>query len=97
MKRTTVYLEEATDLALSRLAKQRQQAKAELLREALSQFIAQHERAESQDVPLWLGAGDSGLDRAAQEVEQDGARYAEHLEREYEEILSSYEQSKAQR
>lgn len=101
MKRTTVYLEEEMDFALSQLAKRRQRAKAELLREALANFIAQQKVADKQDIPSWLGGGDSRAERGLQEsAETEGAQedvlYQEHLEREYESIVASYERTKVQ-
>lgn len=94
MKRTTVYLEEELDLAFSRLARQRRQPKAALLREALSSFLAAQE--DRGGVPSWLGAGDSSRNETVREgLVGDETDYGEHLEREYEEILESYKRSKA--
>ena len=62
MKRLTVYLEDYLDLALARIAKQRGQSKAELVRETLAAFAEREQQAGADEaVPSWLGAGDSSV------------------------------------
>jgi predicted transcriptional regulator len=90
MKRTTVYLEEQMDLALSQIAKRRGRAKAELIREGLAALIHQEQQALSAEgVPSWVGAGDSG---GVNDAEHDEDVLLELLEAEYEEILTSYDE-----
>lgn len=91
MKRTTVYLKEEMDLALSQIAKRRGQAKAEIVREALAALVEQEDKNLNHDIPSWLGAGDSGgIGRA----ESDDEVLLELLEQEHEEILADWEARK---
>ena len=82
MKRTTVYLEEETDLNLSQLARQRGRSKAELIRAALADYVNSTLK-EARPVPDWVGMGDSGGARIAErdeELLQEGfAEEHEHL------------------
>lgn len=97
MKRTTVYLEEQMDLALSQIAKRRGRAKAELIREGVAALISQEQKVLADEgVPPWLGAGDSG---GVYDAEREEDVLLELLEAEYKEILTSYdeEQKKAGR
>lgn len=67
MKRTTVYLEEQTDLDLSQLARQQGRPKAELIREALSVYVAQR---ASRPLPRSVGMGRSGVPDLAEHDEE---------------------------
>ncbi len=69
MKRTTVYLEEQTDLNLSRLARQQGRSKAELIRVALDTYVG-NTLKEARPVPDWVGMGDSGGARIAERAEE---------------------------
>jgi predicted transcriptional regulator len=69
MKRTTVYLDESTDLGLARLAKQRGRAKAELVREALQTYLRDAEKAVDT-VPAWVGMGRSGMPDLAERTDE---------------------------
>ena len=69
MKRTTVYLEERTDLEFGRLAKQKGRSKAELMREAMRRYL---EREDAKfEVPDWVGIGVSHGDDAFTAAELD--------------------------
>ena len=86
MKRTTVYLEEQTDLNLSQLARQQGRSKAELIREALGAYTRQ--QSCNQDMPSWVGAGRSGIpDLAERDEELLGEIYEERHAR----ILADWE------
>jgi len=77
MKRTTVYLDELTDLELSRLAKQQGRSKAELIREALGAYTKQQKRSQ-ESLPSWVGMGRSGVpDLAERDEELLGEIYEE--------------------
>ena len=77
MKRTTVYLEEQTDLNLSQLARQQGRSKAELIREALKAYTRQQKHVE-KPTPSWVGAGRSGIpDLAERDEELLGEIYEE--------------------
>ena len=69
MKRTTVYLDELTDLELAHLAKQQGRSKAELIREALAAYTQQQKRAQ-EPVPSWVGMGRSGVPNLAERDEE---------------------------
>ncbi len=87
MKRTTVYLEEQTDLALSQIAKWRGQAKAELIREALAALI-EREQESPRPLPRSVGMGHSGMSNWA---ERDEEILLELLEQDHQEIVADYE------
>ncbi len=87
MKRTTVYLEEQTDLALSQIAKRRGQPKAELIRQALAAFI-EREQESPRPLPRSVGMGRSGMSNWA---ERDEEILLELLEQDHEEIVADYE------
>ena len=88
MKRTTVYLEEQTDLALSQIAKRRGQAKAELIRQALTAYIEREQKAVADEaVPSWVGAGNSGVSGWT----DDDRELLELLEKDHEEALASWD------
>lgn len=67
MKRTTVYLEEATDLELAQLARQQGRPKAELVREALTTYVAQ--QYSPRPLPRSVGMGRSGISNLAEQDE----------------------------
>jgi predicted transcriptional regulator len=69
MKRTTVYLDELTDLELARLAKQQGRSKAELIREVLGAYVEKARKA-LRPVPDWVGMGNSGGKRIAERDEE---------------------------
>lgn len=69
MKRTTVYLDELTDLELARLARQRKRSKAELIREALGSYIKAN-KPKLSPYPSWVGAGHSGVPDLAEHDEE---------------------------
>ena len=87
MKRTTIYLEESADLALSQIAKRRGQAKAELIREGVASLI-KPEQQVSRPLPRSVGMGRSGSPDWA---ERDEETLLELLEKEYEETVADYE------
>jgi predicted transcriptional regulator len=87
MKRTTVYLDEGTDLELARIARRQARSKAELIREALDRFV-QAERAQKQPLPSWVGAGRSGIPDLA---ERDEELLDEIFEEEYERVMAEWE------
>lgn len=86
MKRTTVYLEELTDLELARLAKQQGRSKAELIRDALETYTRQQKRAE-EPVPSWVGMGRSGVPDLAQ---RDEALLGEIYEERHARIMADW-------
>jgi hypothetical protein len=56
MKRKQIYLEDAQDIALKRLAANRGQSEAALIREALQVFLAEEDAGgydRMEDSPLW--------------------------------------------
>ena len=88
MKRTTVYLDEMTDLGLARLAKQQRRSKAELVREALQTYLEDAEKAVDT-VPAWVGIGRSGVpDLAERDEEILGEIYEERQAR----IMAEWEE-----
>lgn len=84
MKRTTVYLEEQTDLAPSQTAKRRGQAKAEIIREALTALV-EREQESPRPLPRSVGMGRSGV---ANWDERDKEIL---LERDHQETVADYE------
>ncbi|MDZ7703747.1 MAG: CopG family transcriptional regulator [Trueperaceae bacterium] len=92
MKRTTVYLSEAIDLELARLARQEGRSKIELIREVLKTFVAQ-KKTEQQDVPSWLGAGRSNVSDLAERADEF---LAEIYEEKYARIMTDYEEDHPQ-
>lgn len=85
MKRTTVYLEELTDLKLSRLARLNNRSKAELIREALDKYVEAAQ--EASPVPSWVGAGRSGMPDLA---ERDEELLGELYEEDYARIMADW-------
>jgi predicted transcriptional regulator len=80
MKRTTVYLDEVTDLKLARLARLRGRSKADLIREALDRLV--ETEGQEGSLPSWVGAGRSGIpDLAERDEELLGELYQEEHER----------------
>ena len=68
MKRTTVYLEETTDLALKRLSNRTKRSQAELMREALETYVQQ--KAEEVRAPSWVGLGESNVPNLAERTDE---------------------------
>ena len=68
MKRTTVYLDERTELELSRMARQKERSKAELIREALEHYLACE--AKPRRLPRSVGMGRSGRPDLAEHDEE---------------------------
>ena len=68
MKRTTVYLEEETDLEFSRLARQQDRSKAELIREALKAYISREK--QPRKLPSSVGMVNSGGNDFADNAEE---------------------------
>lgn len=89
MKRTTVYLDETTDLELSQLARQQGRAKAELVREALQTYLKDVAGADAP-VPAWVGMGHSGVRDLA---ERDEELLGEIYEERYARITAEWEES----
>lgn len=85
MKRTTVYLDDRTDLELARLARQQGRSKAELMREALEHYLAQEARPRS--LPRSVGMGRSGRTDLA---EHDEELLAEIFDEEYQRIADEW-------
>ena len=86
MKRTTVYLDEATDLKLTQLARRQSRPKAELIREALEAYVER--QTEPRRLPRSVGMGRSGVPDLA---ERDEEILAELYKEEYERDLSKEE------
>ncbi|MDQ3397964.1 MAG: ribbon-helix-helix domain-containing protein [Deinococcota bacterium] len=87
MKRTTVYLEEGMDLDLACLAKQQERSKAELIREALEQYLKTQEKPRR--LPRSVGIGRSGMPDLAERSEE---LYGKFLEEEFEEIMADWQE-----
>ena len=90
MKRTTVYLEEQTDLNLSQLARQQGRSKAELIREALTTYV---EQRAPRPLPRSVGMGRSGVPDLAEHDEEllhklYEEKYARLMEAQTEEVGS---------
>jgi predicted transcriptional regulator len=60
MQRTTVYLDEDVSLSIRRLAQIRQLSQAEIIRQALHEFVERAEEAEPIKLPRGVGAYSSG-------------------------------------
>ncbi|ADI14519.1 CopG family transcriptional regulator [Truepera radiovictrix] len=68
MKRTTVYVDEKTDLELAHLARQQGRPKAELVREALSRYVER--QRTPRPLPRSVGMGRSGLPDLAERTDE---------------------------
>lgn len=66
MKRTTVYLPEEADLALKGLAQRTKRSQAELIREAIEQYLLK----EEQTLPRSIGMGTSGRTDLSERYEE---------------------------
>jgi hypothetical protein len=66
MKRTTVYLPEETDLLLKRLARKAGRSQAELIREAIANYIGN----ENKPLPPSVGMGASGRNDLSERDEE---------------------------
>ena len=66
MKRTTVDLPEEANLALKGLVQKTGRSQAELIREAIEQYLSQ----ESQPLPRSVGMGSSGRNDLAEQDEE---------------------------
>lgn len=66
MKKTTLYLDEGTDLALKQIARSRRSSQAELIRQALAQFVVSAETPQ----PIGIGAYRSGRNDVAERAEE---------------------------
>jgi predicted transcriptional regulator len=66
MKRTTVYLPTEADLVLKKLSLQTGRSQAELIREAIEQYIMR----EKQSLPRSLGMGASGRNDLSERDEE---------------------------
>ncbi len=86
MKRTTVYLEEPTDLKLTRLAKQQGRSKAELIREVLGEHVEEAEK-KPFEVPDWVGIASS---EGAYTAEEDEALLGRLIEEDYERVMKEW-------
>jgi hypothetical protein len=58
MKRTTIFAEEEILLVLKRIASERESSMAEIVRQALEEFISRQQ--EKGNKPSFLGSGGSG-------------------------------------
>lgn len=58
MKRTTIFAEEEILLVLKRIANERESSMAEIVRQALEEFISRQQG--KGDKPSFLGSGGSG-------------------------------------
>lgn len=85
MKRTTVYLDERTDLELARIARQKERPKAELIREALEHYLAREAKPRRQ--PRSVGMGRSGVPDLA---ERDEELLGELLEEDYARVMAEW-------
>jgi len=86
MKRTTVYLDELTDLELAGLARQQERSKAELIREALSSYVER--QGMPRPLPRSVGMGRSGVPDLA---ERDEELLAGLYEEKYARIMADQE------
>lgn len=78
MKRTTLFAEEELLVELKQLAKAQKRPVAEIVREALRQYLSAHRRAPRRLSFLGIGAsGRTDLSEKAEEL------YREHLLEEY--------------
>jgi len=66
MKRTTVYLPEKTDLLLKRLARKTGRSQAQIIREAIANYIGN----ENQALPPSVGMGASGRNDLSERDEE---------------------------
>ncbi len=89
MKRTTVYLEEETDLEFGRLARQQDRPKAELIREALKAYISREQKPRK--LPRSIGMGRSGMPDLA---ERDEELLGEIYEERYARIMADWKDRK---
>jgi len=79
VEKTTMYLTNELQRDLKALAKRTGRPQAELIREALGQYI---ERSRSSELPSWVGIAAVGGD--ASTVKQElRPKYLEHLEKKY--------------
>lgn len=74
------------DLDLGCLAKQQERSKAELIREALEQYLKKHEGART--LARSIGMGRSGMPDLAERAEE---LYGKLLEEEFEEIMADWQ------
>ncbi|GIX47528.1 MAG: hypothetical protein KatS3mg131_1739 [Candidatus Tectimicrobiota bacterium] len=68
MKRTTIFADEETLLSLREIARREGLSMAEVIRQALDKFIAEHQRAKR--VPSIVGIGRSGRRDIAERCEE---------------------------
>ena len=87
MKRTTVYLEEETDLELKRLAKREGCSKAELIRGVLSGHVEEAKKKPFQ-LPDWVGMGRSEVSYTP---EEEKALLGRLIEKDYARIMADWE------
>jgi predicted transcriptional regulator len=79
MEKTTMYLTEELQRDLKALAKRTGRPQADLIREALGEYI---ERSRTSKLPSWVGIAAVGGD--ASTVKQElRPQYLEHLDRKY--------------
>lgn len=70
MRKTTVYLEEATVRALKRLARERRKPEAELIREALASYAQAAGKPKPKSLGMARGGG--GVARRVDKVLAEG-------------------------
>ncbi len=70
MNRTTVYLEEQTALAIRHLAKSQNRSQAEIIREALRQFVKEAGPEVHRPPIVGIGAYRSGHSDVSKRVEE---------------------------
>jgi Ribbon-helix-helix protein, copG family len=73
MKKTTLYLDEETDLSLKQLARAKGQSQAEVIREALTAYAAGAERPRPQGVGAYR-SGRADVSERAEELLRAAAR-----------------------
>jgi predicted transcriptional regulator len=70
MLRTTVYFNEDIGLSLKRLANLRGRPQAELIREALKEYIERAESSEGTELPPGMGQYNSGRSDVSARVDE---------------------------
>jgi len=79
MQKTTVYLDPEIQRGLRALSRAQRRPQAELIREALSQYL---DRAADYDLPPWVGSWKLGPETDAATIKQEARReWAAALER----------------
>ncbi|MBI4321740.1 MAG: CopG family transcriptional regulator [Chloroflexi bacterium] len=76
MKRTTILADESTLLEIKQLAEEQEQSVSDVIREALSEYVATRRKPERGHISF-IGAGRSGrtdISERAEEILQDAVK-----------------------